>query len=317
MGILYVFYILALRQTFISGLTHFGTVFDNEECPNIGRTNTQLLQSELLYSEILTVGHNIPDKCMSYVADFGDDASMFIKCSVSNARPFRFCENCYCHYVKASNVYERLVKDDFCNNQLLIADKVQIIHTINRSMDRIWQDADCDKCFAYLREDNGTVHSALTSETREFLDLYRNFTTCINETELSANQTVCDTCRPYYRKMNEKFDNLLNDRKDPEHVCMDIVDMMNYTRITWGEELNCTISHKNLGAIWAAVVVLGLTPIGFYASFAVYGAKRTRSPMRQKRLQSLAYGSLESPRAETVNEDESPGNHVSNHVTAS
>ena len=43
------------------------------------------------------------------------------------------------------------------------------------------------------------------------------------------NETVCDKCAVYYEKMNSMFDNLLDDNTSPQHVCMDLVDMVSNT----------------------------------------------------------------------------------------
>ena len=37
---------------------------------------------------------------------------------------------------------------------------------------------------------------------------------------------MCVNCDPYYEDMNKMFDKMLNDPLAPQHVCMDIVDMV-------------------------------------------------------------------------------------------
>ena len=45
-------------------------------------------------------------ECVSFLKEFSKQAADFIKCSVVNARPFRFCEMCAEHYIKAVRVYQ-------------------------------------------------------------------------------------------------------------------------------------------------------------------------------------------------------------------
>ena len=43
--------------------------------------------------------------CQAFILEFAKQASQFIKCSVDNSRPFRFCEGCVTHFKKAKTVY--------------------------------------------------------------------------------------------------------------------------------------------------------------------------------------------------------------------
>ena len=43
--------------------------------------------------------------CQAFIFEFAKQASQFIECSIDNARPFRFCEGCVMHFMKAKTVY--------------------------------------------------------------------------------------------------------------------------------------------------------------------------------------------------------------------
>ncbi|XP_053396894.1 osteopetrosis-associated transmembrane protein 1-like isoform X3 [Mercenaria mercenaria] len=229
---------------------------------------------------------NIRPDCKAFIQEFGLRSSRFIKCSVDNARPFRFCEGCVVHYRRSKTVYNDIVENDEtldnCRKELLNSDRVQVITSVQRDIDKIWENADCKECFSSISEDtNGTVHYTLTKRTVQFLTVYRNFTHCIPSNR-THNNTVCENCNQFYMEMNKMFDTMLNDPLSPQHVCMDIVDMMNYTRLTWGEQLKCTNVHKEYTAVLTIAVGLLLLPPVFYVALAVYGTKRTRNLIKRQ-----------------------------------
>lgn len=52
---------------------------------------------------------NIHPDCRAFIKEFGLRSSRFIKCSVDNARPFRFCEGCVVHYKRSKTVFQDIV----------------------------------------------------------------------------------------------------------------------------------------------------------------------------------------------------------------
>lgn len=54
-----------------------------------------------------TSNQSIPvyPNCQAFISEFSKCSSEFIRCSVDNARPFRFCEQCVVHFKKADTVY--------------------------------------------------------------------------------------------------------------------------------------------------------------------------------------------------------------------
>lgn len=267
-------------------------------------TNADQVKDDALSTLHKSNRSSIKPNCKAFITEFGLRSSRFIKCSVDNARPFRFCEGCVVHYQRSKTVYGDIVDNDEsldnCRKELLNSDRVQVISSVQRDIDRIWQTADCKQCFSSISEDkNGTVHYTLTERTKEFLAVYKNFTECIPANRTTYNHSVCTNCEPYYNEMNTKFDKMLNDPLAPQHVCMDIVDMMNYTRLIWGEQLKCTDVNREYTAVLTIAIGFLLLPVFFYVGLAVYGTKRTRNLIKQKRLaffnHTKTYGTLDSP----------------------
>lgn len=282
-------------------LVSFGCIATSVESDRISSFAREKDEFEDEESPMSNTSKIHPD-CVAFVKEFGLRSSRFIKCSVENARPFRFCEGCVVHYERSKTVFQDIVHNDEnldnCRKELLNSDRVQVINSIQKDIDRIWDSADCDQCFSEVTENvNGTVHFILTEKTKQFVELYKNFTECI---KVTGNTThVCEACNPFYTKMNDMFEDLLNDRIKPQHVCMDIVDMMNYTRLTWGQDLNCTNVHKQYSAVLATAICLLVIPVIFYGSLALYATKKTRNFLKQKRLSifhhTSTYGTLDSP----------------------
>lgn len=252
--------------------------------------------SDTLESSDLASIHNhskIYENCQAFIVEFAKQASHFIQCSIDNARPFRFCSGCVVHYEKAKTVYNDInlndEKKNNCQKKLLNSDRVQVINSVYADFEGIWNSADCNNCFVSdsITEDiNGTVKFSLRQTTIDFIELYHNFTECIprNISNVTGTVTICKDCATYYDKMNSMFDKLLNDKTSPQHVCMDIVDMMNYTRLLWGETLNCTRFHTEYASVMSLAVVLLLIPPTFYIVMKVYGTKKEKEIISQKRL---------------------------------
>lgn len=285
----------------------------SQEIDNMARSRLLNLLGNV-GSEVTTANFNnshlrpVLDSCKAFVTEFGKHAAKFINCSVNYARPFRFCERCVEHFARLVNVYHDIEMNDEkmgnCRNRLLNSDRVQVITSIFNDIHHIWTTADCEKCFSSYNEySNGTVHYQLTHQTEMFLNYYGNFSNCTpNDTHKTEyNATVCEDCLPYYRDMNGLFKNLMNlsilsGEKGGVHICMDIVDMMNYSRLLWGKELQCTVVTRDYAPVLSLSFVLLFTPVAFYIGMKVYGTKKERKLVTHKRLTSSQtnYGSTDN-----------------------
>ncbi|KAK7497229.1 hypothetical protein BaRGS_00011523 [Batillaria attramentaria] len=187
---------------------------------------------------------NTTDSCKAILVHYADQASNFTKCLLSHARPFRLCEKCIEHYTRATNLYNDLLSDSKCSSVLLLADRMQVMSSTYKSFVSLWEGADCGKCFDNVEENatTGVVTFSFTAETMEFQLKHKNMSACVNDTSGwdlldQDNATQCTECRDIYRQLNRQFENMRS--KSHGHVCMDLVDMMNYTRLMWSTKFGC------------------------------------------------------------------------------
>lgn len=234
--------------------------------------------------------------CTAFLKEFGYRSSNFIQCSVENARPFRFCESCVVEYKRSMTTFEDILQDDSrwngCRDVLLKADRIQVLDQVYNNIKNVWSQAFCDGCFedGSITEDvNGTVSYVYSDTAKEFRYLFDNVTSCISsnsnismvqQTDLSLN--VCYACLPDFVALNKKFTDAME--KSSQAVCMDLVDMMNYTRITWGLTLQCTRTHQTNAMIIVITVGIAVLTVCFYVVLGIRGSKKEKKIMKQKRM---------------------------------
>lgn len=235
----------------------------------------------------------IYDNCNSYLKAYGKESSEFIKCSIERARPFRLCEKCVVNYQKAvqvfADIYSNDEQKDGCRALLLDSDRVAVLNQVHSNILKIWLEADCKNCFSEIKEDkNGTVVYSLSESTKRFLHLYENISQCIDWNQNitipveKANITVCDICLESYTDINAHFKNLM--KNTSHHVCMDLVDMMNYTRLMWGKTLHCSRRFPDDLPIILMASFLGCVPIVFYCCSWYFAGEHSKIILKQKRM---------------------------------
>lgn len=250
------------------------------------------------------------DICTAFLKEFGRNSADFIKCSVEKARPFRFCESCVMEYKRAMTTFEDILKDDEkwsgCRNVLLKADRIQVLDQVYNNIKNVWNQAYCNGCFqtGSISEDkNGTVTFQYSTISKTFNVIFKNMTKCIkmhsnvsldNELLMDVihNISACDACSDLYKDMNREFKDAMKTSKS--EVCMDLVDMMNYTRIAWGVKLNCTISYKTNAGVITITALVAIGTISFYVVVGVKGIRVQKKLMIQKRMsvrsETTSYG---------------------------
>lgn len=267
---------------------------------------------------------NMTDACCAYLDHFANSASNFIKCSIERSRPFRFCEECVIPYARAKSIYDDIEKNvGGCHVVLLDADRVQSILQIYTMIKTLWDKSYCDNCFVQesIKEDeNGTVTYEFNTDTIDFLDQYKNLTLCIkpytNDTypdinrETVVNKTVCSACLQDYSTLNSHFKDIR--KTTGGKICMDLVDMMNYTRLMWGGEtdLNCTQHDRDDMPVLLTSFIILTTPLLFYGASCICGERRKLKLLTQKRLKNPI-----SVEVSHLNHS-SEGNHVYSHTNS-
>ncbi|XP_041352212.1 osteopetrosis-associated transmembrane protein 1-like isoform X2 [Gigantopelta aegis] len=232
----------------------------------------------------------ITKPCAAFLKSYAEHTSVFTKCLVENARPFRLCETCVKPFKKAITVFEDMNDESNpCFKRLLGADRVQVIRLLNNNMQSMWKMADCKNCFSSVTEDpnNGTVNVTVSNSTEEFQQLFHTLGKCMNDTIENpdengpTNVTVCTKCRVDYRSLNKHFESIQDATMN--HACMDVVDMMNYTRLIWSDRYNCTHRKGDDGPVLGVAIVICLLPIVFYVCHRVYGNRYPKQIVQRKK----------------------------------
>jgi len=226
----------------------------------------------------------------------------FTDCELKNSSPFRLCTKCLSEYTKASKTFEDLFNKpelEDCRIMYVQANRIQVIPTIHDNIQKMWKDSECKGCTTDVQVDEKTneVSFEVPDPVAKFMLLYDNYTFCIEEhtTDMTSgkypqiasgnNQTVCELCKTQYDALRDHYaDMSSSDEGKTDGLCMDIVDMMNYTRHNWSMEFSC--SHRSgdaLPVVLTTTVIL-LSPLFFYGILKFTGKERKKELFRQKRL---------------------------------
>ncbi|XP_062586346.1 osteopetrosis-associated transmembrane protein 1-like [Saccostrea cucullata] len=280
----------------------------------IFRHQPSLFTNEVESFKTIIPASNVTDKCCAYLNDFADNASNFIRCSVERARPLRFCEKCVDSFATVTSIYNDIEKNvGGCHVFLLDADRVQAILQIHTMIKALWDASDCNNCFTSGSidvEQNGTVTYKYNTDTMDFMGKYDNFTECVDRYTngtypdfTSINYTVCHACLQMYQGLNDHYADMR--KRYNGKICMDLVDMMNYTRLMWGDarDLNCTNHDRDDMPVLLTSIILLTIPFLFYGATCICGERKKLKIMTQKRLKNPIS-------VEVSKTDNSHSNHV-------
>lgn len=250
----------------------------------------------------------IESSCLSYYSYLARLGSLFTQCVVSYSRPFRVCENCLRYYMQINDA-KRLIKNDIdvyattlykkglkCKNIVEATDKVQTIVKIFSTIDVIWDEANCNDCFKHTYNHNGTFNYTIKPKYDKFYKMQISLEKCIfNYTQnpinmdplfdtYSANVTLCNRCKDNYVNLTNHFKSL---GQDENLICMDVVDLFNYTRITWSKGYECNYRDFDTLNVTLISCLTILFPIVFYFSMLAMAKKEKRYFIRPNRRTNL------------------------------
>lgn len=83
------------------------------------------------------------EHCPKLLKKFADVVSNYTYCAVSNSRPFRFCCVCEEVYVTALNGHRDIVQNKGCHNDLIMAEKYQIVEAAYDFVVHLWESSNC------------------------------------------------------------------------------------------------------------------------------------------------------------------------------
>lgn len=248
----------------------------------------------------------IEPSCLSYYSYLAKLGSLFTQCVVSFSRPFRVCENCLKYYMQIQDAKD-LIKNDVdvyatslykkglkCQDIVDATDKVQTIVKIFTTIDTIWTAANCEDCFSSTYNRNATFNYTVKRGYDEFYAKHESLEFCIfnythNPISLDPifesykeNCTLCNTCKDHYVNLTEHYNSLGHEKT----LCMDVVDLFNYTRITWSKGYKC--NYRDIDEL--PVVIISstaiLASILFYVSVRVCSKKKNHKFMKKSRIRT-------------------------------
>ncbi|CAH1799803.1 unnamed protein product [Owenia fusiformis] len=243
----------------------------------------------------------IDQTCLAFVEAMARSAANFVECSVRHARPLHFCQSCIDDYVHVQSAYKAIAEDDIkdstgstCKDVLLSRDRIQVVKKTWSFVDDMWSKGYCSSCFSSYKDVNGTVEKESSHGAHEFEILFQEVASCVSNVTGGGispyNHTskggalVCTKCLDSYNKLNKHYAHI--EHETHNHVCVDLVDAMNYTRIMWSDQFHCTVKSRDLIPVICLTVFFSLLPIVFYIGSKIHGVKQERKIIKQKRLNS-------------------------------
>ncbi|XP_014240038.1 osteopetrosis-associated transmembrane protein 1 [Cimex lectularius] len=219
------------------------------------------------------INKGISGGCTEMLDTFAAYSANFTYCAIKNARPIRLCTKCNDYYTILTIVYFEILKypdvDGDCRDELFNLDRLQVVISGYRYVMDLWNRASCDSCFK--PSSLGSLSPELTDTNAAIFNTSKALNGCIakyrNESVFPDNVT-CTECKSHYLKLNELYNHLKADTGEIAY-CMDIVDLINTTRIGWSKTLGCSsIRKKSEYIFWISSGFFTLLPILFY--FFIY-----------------------------------------------
>ena len=83
------------------------------------------------------------EDCAKLLKTFAEVVSNYTYCAVNNSRPFRFCCVCEKVYVTTLNEHRSIVQHKSCHNDLVLAEKYQIVESAYDFVVNLWKSSNC------------------------------------------------------------------------------------------------------------------------------------------------------------------------------
>lgn len=300
---LFFIFIIALASQISETYEWPGEIFSNNDYEDF-----QLLDSE----------SEVPDDylhaCEAFFYEYVAAAGNFTHCQLLHAKPLRICTKCFEPYAIMQSLYLDLTTDPklhICMIKYLKSDRVQVIPTVQKSADILWKTSACGSCIQNLMVDEKTkeVRYSIPKAVHKFFLLYTNISGCLvgnmswdiglNERKKNISK-LCMLCEDNYQHLNDHYNSMSNDVNGD--VCMDVVDMMNYTRITWSDDLNCSHRSANAASVIIITLAVAISPLFFYLPLRYVSKEKIKTVFKQKRYE----GFVSSASASFSNDEPSP-----------
>ncbi|XP_055337404.1 osteopetrosis-associated transmembrane protein 1-like [Paramacrobiotus metropolitanus] len=257
--------------------------------------------------------------CHENLTAYGYHSSAFLGCAVNFSRPILLCERCVEPYLIAQQSYIQYSQDmdqdgKSCEDMVYGSDMIGVVHRTNQSIESLWGDSRCSYCFNYYFIKHGTVQYQFSENLIIFMRKHRNLTDCFAKhgiilnfvlgdkmANITNSSLVCQECYPLYKDLSDFY--YSNYTRDLARVCMDVVDVMNQTRIMWGKYFQCEKEHPGMFLVWAVTIIVFASTIVFYIAMFFNSSFEAYIIRRQDRLENSEFTSSQRFRSNSQSSD--------------
>ncbi|XP_060656442.1 osteopetrosis-associated transmembrane protein 1 [Drosophila nasuta] len=197
--------------------------------------------------------------CTKDLHHLADKQMYFIICTTTHAVPVRderICGSCKSQNDEMVASYNGLMQN--CSDLYKDVNRLNIVITTHELLEGLWNKAYCENCF----ESGGHLWN-------NFTDLYYSFLACNRSTNA---KDICTECKSHYLNMNDFYTDL--DKSQEGHICFDIQDIMNSTRVLWSKQLKCCQREVKMTTFLTSVGVVALLPLLLFYGTAIVLTKR-------------------------------------------
>ncbi|XP_036356312.1 osteopetrosis-associated transmembrane protein 1 isoform X2 [Octopus sinensis] len=247
---------------------------NNDTLAELSQTNSSTVTattSEATTRLETTTIEPVPIKkpCEAIIGNISNVVSKFYRCSIERARPYRFCTECLQDYKAAIDLYSDIASASknstlvICKNLLMKSDYAPLIPSVFQDIETLWSSAYCSSCYS-VTEDK----VELNNKTVKFIDSYKEMIACFENNTLNQ-MNICQACIESYKKLNSDF-RTIEDYSSPS-ICMDVMDMMNYTRLLWSQDCPTKNRQDNTVLTVSVSVSLIIITVIYYVCMYLIG----------------------------------------------
>ncbi|XP_022655927.1 osteopetrosis-associated transmembrane protein 1-like isoform X1 [Varroa jacobsoni] len=203
---------------------------------SVGLYCVHLVSLLLCLSALPSVSLGLTPECKEYLKDVAQSSSGFEVCALLCARPFRVCSSCFDDYAFAHNMFVNLKSgrgqvEKNCSEDLVSGDRVSIINRAFTYVTETWESGNCDNCLVVSKSDD-IVHFKVAEFAKEFQTRAEQVFKCI-DSHIKNESRICTDCLSSFSNLSNFYHGLV--KKYEEKLCMDIIDIMNTTRVKWSD----------------------------------------------------------------------------------
>ncbi|GFS09490.1 osteopetrosis-associated transmembrane protein 1-like [Elysia marginata] len=253
-------------------LTLISTITESSEMP--GGDVISPLEITDWYDETPSDPDKFYHPCEAFFYEYVAAAGNFTHCQLLHAKPFRICTKCFEPYAIMTSLYFDLT--------ILKNHPCCFFSSLG--------------CIRNLKVDEKTkeVEYFVPKDVNKFISLYANISDCLMgnlsfdldlDTKNDNISVLCKVCNENYQNLNDHYNGMSNSANGD--VCMDVVDMMNYTRFTWSVDLNCSHRSGDAASVVIITLAVAISPLFFYLPLRYTSKEKIKTVLKQKRYEGF------------------------------